>query len=71
MRYFIFFYRCEDKFSHQYGQQGYYSDTLPSFLDIFNMVAESSDYSEEEVNILSYNEVSEEDYYNYFNSRKS
>ena len=66
MRYFIFFYKCQNTTSSQYGQRGYYGKSLPSLRKVSELVEDSSAYSKSQVNILSFNEVTEEDYGNFF-----
>ena len=71
VRFFIFFYKCEDINSHMYGQYGTWSKTLPNNMYVSEQVSISNnEYKASEVNILSFNEVSEVDYNNFFNKTK-
>jgi hypothetical protein len=66
MRHFIFFYKRSNNKSHQYGTCGVHSETLPKARDVFKSLANTSDFKEGDCAILSYNEVTEEDYESFF-----
>jgi hypothetical protein len=66
MRYFIFFYRCQDEKSKQYGEQGYIGEILPSSAVISKFIADNTRYTPNKCALLSFNEVSEQDYNSFF-----
>jgi hypothetical protein len=66
MRHFIFFYKRSNNESHQYGTCGMHSEWLPKAKDVFKSIAGTSDYTEGDCAIISYNEVTEEDYVSFF-----
>ena len=69
MRYFIFFYKCQDSHSMQQGQQGVAGKKLPSSKHVKMAVSNNNTYSPDQCNILSFNEVSEEDYNSFFDKK--
>jgi hypothetical protein len=66
MRYFIFFYKCQSQSGSMYGQYGNWSKTLPSNTFVAKEVAKSSGFKAGQVNILSFNEVTADDYNSFF-----
>lgn len=68
MRHFIFFYKLQNQSGHAYGQYGVWSEKLPSQSFICDeIIKQAVDfYLSREVNILGFNEVSEDDYNSYF-----
>ena len=65
MRYFIFFYKCRNRNSTQYIQAGHIGTKLPSSKSMQHEVSNDS-YSYGDCNMLSFNEVSEEDFNSFF-----
>jgi hypothetical protein len=70
MRYFIFFYKCASNQSSQYGEQGLVSEELPSSKHIRQCIGIHTGYNPSQCAILSFNEVSKQDY-NIFFDKKS
>lgn len=70
MRWFIFFYRCENQRCNMYGQYGNWSEKLLSNTFVSEQVALNHDeFTAGQVSILSFNEVSESDYNNFFDKK--
>jgi hypothetical protein len=66
MRYFIFFYRCQDYKSIQYGEQGYIGECLPSSAIISVFISDNTGFTPPKCALLSFNEVSKQDYNSFF-----
>jgi hypothetical protein len=69
MRYFIFFYRCQDSQSTQYGQQGVAGKKFPTSKLISVAISDNNTYLPSQCTILGFNEVSEEDYNSFFDKK--
>ena len=69
MRYFIFFYKCQDSHSMQHGQQGVAGKKFPSSKHVRMAVSNNNTYSPDQCSILGFNEVSEEDYNSFFDKK--
>lgn len=69
MRHFIFFYKCANGVSFQYGQHGRKGNVIPSFASVTESIASNNTYSKSNVNILGFNEVSGSDYDNWFDNQ--
>ena len=69
MRYFIFFYKCQDIHSIQHGQQGVIGKKFPSSKIIKIAISDNNTYLPDQCDILSFNEVSEEDYNSFFDNK--
>ena len=66
-RYFIFFYKCQNRNGHTYGQYGTKSGSLPSYSYVAMEVAGSdTSYEPSSVNITGFNEVTKYDYDSFF-----
>jgi hypothetical protein len=66
MRYFIFFYRCQNRTSTQYIERGHVGTKLPSTNFMQRIISDGNNYNFGQCAILSFNEVSEEDYNSFF-----
>lgn len=67
MRYFIFFYRCQNESHTMYGQYGFKAEKLPPLPAICEGVAlTDTDFTAGQVAILGFNEVSKDDYNSFF-----
>lgn len=71
MRYFIFFYKCENNFYHNSGMYGTRTELLPSNTFVSEQIAKfEPDYTESQVNIVGFSEVAKADYDSFFDKTK-
>ena len=68
MRYFIFFYKVVTYTGHYFGQHGNAGELLPSNKHVTEMIVKHASQPLEagQINITGFNEVTEEDYDNWF-----
>ena len=70
MRHFIFFYKLTDSSGHLYGECGYHSENLPSSKVLSEYITKEGSFTKGQCAILSYNEITEEDYKSFFDEGK-
>jgi hypothetical protein len=71
MRYFIFFFMCQNGRATQHGQQGVAGKKLPRSELIIAAISDNNTYLPSQCAILGFNEVSEEDYNSFFDKKGS